>query len=178
VLTIDWTAYDHLPPRERYDAVGKLIDEAKAAVAAKRAEIAADLADANGAQQAADTLGISATRVYQLAARHRANLTETTAEYAHWGQVNDAHAPYYADYMRTVIAESGEDPDRYDLDAIGTAYKTAIQTELPEGITFAREEFIGPYPAPEGVVDDIKAAVSRVNLWEIIARHDPDTATS
>lgn len=177
-LTIDWTEYDALPPREQYDAVGRLIDEAKAAIAAKRAGIAADRLAAIGAPAAAAELGISATRVYQLTARHKAATAEQTTEYLTWGNANDGSARRYLEYVREVIAASGLDPAGFDVDAIGDAYKTAIQAELPEGVTFARDMFYGPHPAPEGIREEIRAAVARVDLWEIIARHDPDAATA
>lgn len=70
-LHIDWTEHDTLTPREAYDAAGKLIDEAKAAVAARRDRIAHDLQQEHGAEEAASILGISKTRVYALAARYR-----------------------------------------------------------------------------------------------------------
>lgn len=70
-LNIDWTEHDHLSPRERYDAAGDLIGEVKAAVAARRDCIAHDLQQQYGAEGAARILGISKTRVYGLAARHR-----------------------------------------------------------------------------------------------------------
>ncbi|MFI8872432.1 hypothetical protein [Streptomyces sp. NPDC055243] len=70
-LHIDWTEHDNLSPREAYDAAGKIIDEAKTAVAARRDRIAHDLLQEHGAEEAATTLGISKTRVYGLAARYR-----------------------------------------------------------------------------------------------------------
>lgn len=70
-LTIDWSAHDELTPREQYDAAGTVIDEAKAAAAARRSRIAHDLARQHGAKEAAHVLGISATRVYALADRYR-----------------------------------------------------------------------------------------------------------
>lgn len=70
-LNIDWPEHDHLSPREAYDAAGKLIDEAKAAVAARRDRIAHDLLQERGAEEAATILGISKTRAYGLAARYR-----------------------------------------------------------------------------------------------------------
>jgi hypothetical protein len=70
-LTIDWSAHDELTPREQYDAAGTVIDEAKAAAAARRSRIAHDLAREHGAKEAAGILGISATRVYALAERYR-----------------------------------------------------------------------------------------------------------
>lgn len=70
-LAIDWAAHDTLTPREQYDAAGDIIDQAKAAAAARRARIAHDLAQQHGAKEAARILGISATRVYALADRYR-----------------------------------------------------------------------------------------------------------
>ena len=70
-LTIDWAAHDGLTPREQYDAAGTVIDDAKAAAAARRSRIAHDLAREHGAKEAAGILGISATRVYALAERYR-----------------------------------------------------------------------------------------------------------
>ncbi len=70
-LTIDWTGHDGLGPREQYDAAGDIIDDAKAAAAARRSRIAHDLAQQHGAKEAARILGISGTRVYALAERYR-----------------------------------------------------------------------------------------------------------
>ncbi|MFD9075333.1 hypothetical protein [Streptomyces lasiicapitis] len=70
-LTIDWTQHDQLSPRERYAAAGALIDEAKAAAAARRERIAHDLQQEHGAPDAAGILEISDKRIYQLAARYR-----------------------------------------------------------------------------------------------------------
>jgi len=70
-LVIDWAAHATLTPREQYDAAGDIIDEAKAAAAARRSRIAHDLARQHGAKEAARILGISATRVYALVDRYR-----------------------------------------------------------------------------------------------------------
>lgn len=70
-LIIDWNAHDGLTPREQYDAAGDVIDEAKAAAAARRSRIAHDLAREHGAKEAAGILGISKARVYALADRYR-----------------------------------------------------------------------------------------------------------
>lgn len=70
-LAIDWTAHATLTPREQYDAAGTVIDDAKAAAAARRSRIAHDLAQEHGAKEAASILGISGARVYALADRYR-----------------------------------------------------------------------------------------------------------
>jgi hypothetical protein len=70
-LSINWAEHGGLEPREQYDQAGLIIDEAKAAVAARRARIAHDLMQQHGAQETARILGISDKRVYQLATRYR-----------------------------------------------------------------------------------------------------------
>lgn len=70
-LTITWDDQADLSPAEQYDQAGRIIDEAKAAAAARRARIAHDLMQQHGAQEAATILGISDKRVYLLAARYR-----------------------------------------------------------------------------------------------------------
>lgn len=70
-LAIDWTTHTDLTPREQYDAAGTVIDQAKAAAAARRARIAHDLAQEHGVKEAARILGISGARVYALADRYR-----------------------------------------------------------------------------------------------------------
>lgn len=174
MLTIDWSQYDNLGPRARYDAIGGLIDETKAAVAAKRAEIAADLVDRTGAQQAADTLGISATRIYQLAARHRATTAAQTTEYAIW----DDTIPGGRTFRDTLTTALGDTVDDFDLDAIDKDYRAAINTALDHlGITLAGEVFYGPYPRTTDAAE-IAAIVESVDLWDIAARHDTNPPTA
>lgn len=70
-LTVDWDRHHNLTPREQYAAAAAIIDEAKSAAAARTARIAHDLLRQEGAKEAAQTLGISAARLYKLAARYR-----------------------------------------------------------------------------------------------------------
>lgn len=176
-LTIDFSDYDQLPAKARYDAVGKLIDEAKALVAAERAHIAHDLATDIGTSAAAQTLGISATRVYGLTARHRQTHAPQIT-YMDWADANDGSERRLVGYVREVLETSGLDPAGFDLEAIRAEYRDAIQVELPEGVTFTGAAFVGPAPAADGVREEIRAAVARVDLWGIIACHDPDIATA
>lgn len=174
-LHIDWTQHDGLSPREQYDAAGKLIDEVKALVAARRAEIAADRLHALGAPGASAELGISGTRVYQLAARHhRATRRAETTEYGIW----DDTIPGGLTLRDGLVAALGDSADSFDVDAIAEDYRTAINTTLDDrGITLAGESFYGPYPRPAEARQEIAAAVEAVDLWEIVARYDPDSTT-
>lgn len=174
-LRIDWTEYDDLTPRDRYDAVGKLIDEAKASVAAKRAEIAAGLASSYGYEQAAEILGISVKRVYALVKRWRELATTETTEYAVW----DATIPGGRTLRDGLTTALGDAATSIDVDAVEEDYRAAINAALhDQGITLAGEIFYGPYPRPDHCGEDIAALVETVDLWEIVARHDADVTTA
>lgn len=176
-LTIDWTAYDGLGPRARYEAVGKLIDEAKAAVAAKRAEIAARRLDVLGAPAAAAELGISRARVYELAGRHRVNTTRQhtgqRTEYGIW----DSTVPGGRTVRGTIDAVLGDAAGAFDVDGIERDFRDAVNVVLDgRGIVLNGEVLHGPYPRPEEVADIIAALAETVDLGEIMARHDLDAA--
>lgn len=174
-LTINWADYDALPPRDQYDAVGKIIDEAKAAVAAKRAEIADGRMKDIGAAAAASELGITATRVYQLAARHKAATAEQTTEYGVW----DDTIPGGFTLPDGLAIALGDAAESFDIEAIEADYREALNAALrADGITLAGEVFYGPYPRPEGAKAAIAAIVETVDLWEIAARHDRDIPTA
>lgn len=173
-LTIDWAEYDDLDPRAQYDAIGKIIDDAKAAVAAKRAQIAADRLQTIGAPAASAELGISGTRVYQLAARHRANTAQETTEYAIW----DDTIPGGRTLRDTIDAVLGDSADTFDVDAIEEDYRSAVNAELDDrGIVLAGEVFYGPYPRPAEAREMIAGAVDAVDLGEILARHDLESTS-
>jgi hypothetical protein len=175
-LTIDWSAHTALSPREQYDAAGTVIDDAKAAAAARRARIAHDLAQEHGAKGAARILGISATRVYALAerhrdsqARHRRGNAMTTTAYGSFA----LHCPDASttrtlhDYVATAL---GDHADDYDIDALADAYRDAVNRELePTGVALRGDEFYGPHPVVEV---DFAAAFEAVDFWSLAAEHD------
>lgn len=175
-LVIDWTEYEKLTPREEYDAIGKLIDEVKAAVAARRAEIAHDVAMQLGDEDAGRVLGISRQRVGQLRTRHAQTLTRDETTYLEWAAANDAGARRFDGYVRQVMVGGGLAPEAFDMDALLGDYRAAIEAALPEGVVFTGSAFVGPAPTPPGVHDEIRAAVASVDLWEIVARYDPEEA--
>ncbi|MEC4016057.1 helix-turn-helix transcriptional regulator [Streptomyces sp. H27-D2] len=104
---------------------------------------------------------------------------DETAVYLTWADANDGSARRYLEYIKELMTSQGLDVARFDMDAVADDYKDAIQAELPEEyeITFVREMFIGPYPAPRDARALVRAAVADADLWAIIARHDPDAAT-
>jgi hypothetical protein len=174
----DWTEYDGMEPRQRYDAIGTLIDEAKSQVAAKRAEIAHDLATEVGPREAARILDVSPSRVYGLAARHRQAQAADTTTYMDWADACDSSARRLPQYIRDLLEDSGIDVARMDLEAVRGEYRDAILAELPEGVEFTGAAFIGPAPVPSGIREEIRAAVARADFWEIVARHDPDAVSA
>jgi len=83
----------------------------------------------------------------------------------------------------TVIDAFGsEGTDGFDLDAIISDYRAAINEALPSSVSLCGDEFIGPYyeadydfdgyPLTDAGALDIKTIVSDVDLWEIVAKHD------
>lgn len=153
-------------------------------LAADRAAAVAEVAAFAGSQSAAARLlRLDQSTVNKLvkkanAAHHRTTATETTAEWADWAQVNDGSSRRYLDYIREAIEAGGGDPGEYDIEAVGDDYRDAIQAVLPEGVVFARGEFVGPYPAPADAVAQLRALVATIDLWEIVARHDADSPSA
>lgn len=74
-----------------------------------------------------------------------------------------------------------EGTDGFDVEAIVTEYRNAINAALPNGVTLAGNDFYGPYnttedqfndyPADDDGDLDLAAIVDGVELWPIIERH-------
>lgn len=112
----------------------------------------------------------------------------TTTSYGTWNNhINDLSDGLAAD----VVEALGDYATDYDVDAIAADWRAAINAALPDKVTLADDEFIGPaydqdkdwtgYPvqdAPASLEDqldgdlDIKAIVDGVDFWEIAARHE------
>jgi hypothetical protein len=90
----------------------------------------------------------------------------TTTSYGTWVTEGDTNA---LDVAQTIRAALGGYAGDYDLAAIEAEYRAAIDAALPEGMTLAGDEFLGPVPVIEV---DIAACVDGVDLWAIIERHD------
>lgn len=102
----------------------------------------------------------------------------TTTSYGTWcTKVDDL-----ALTVEQTIYETIGNADEYDIDAIAADYRAAINEALPEGVTLAGNEFIGPYYAEDATWGpelededgrlDIKAIVLGVDLWAIAAKHE------
>lgn len=65
------------------------------------------------------------------------------------------------------------------FDRIVSDYRDAIDAALPEGVTLAGDQFYGPYYEADWTWDgelDIAGLIEAIDLYEIVARHDPDNA--
>ncbi|MFV8127507.1 hypothetical protein [Streptomyces syringium] len=172
-LSIDWTEYENLSDREEYDAVGQLIDQVKALVAAHRAEVVHRMTRQQEDKEVAAILGISRQRVGQLRVRHEQSMNNLTMDYGSWGTYSDGSSRTLPAYIEEVLGAQGDlNLGDFDTDAIAEEYRAAINSALPEGISLSGSTFHGPVPMADGIRDEIRGVVAAVDLWEIIARHD------
>ncbi|GAB2695754.1 Aca2/YdiL-like domain-containing protein [Kitasatospora kifunensis] len=104
----------------------------------------------------------------------------TTTPYGSWCNQVDHFSVSVAQSI--VEAFGSEGPDGYDIDAIETEYRQAIDAALPPYVSLCGEDFIGPYyeadqdfdgyPQDEDGGLDIKAIVDAIDLWAIIEKHE------
>lgn len=103
----------------------------------------------------------------------------TTTSYGTW---NNRVEHFALTVEQTVVEALGDYAHEYDVEAIARDYRDAINKALPQGVTLAGDEFIGPhhpnprefegYPVDDRGVLDIKAIVDTVDFWEIANRHE------
>ncbi|MFD9965038.1 hypothetical protein [Amycolatopsis sp. NPDC058986] len=102
----------------------------------------------------------------------------TTTSYGTWANVSQ----YSLDLETSVSEAFGADgPEGFDVDAIVSDYRDAINAALPDGVALAGNEFYGPaydkdchfdgYPLNEDGGLDLKAIVDEIDLFAIIERH-------
>ncbi len=110
-------------------------------------------------------------------------MTATTS-YGNWNRVE----PSDLTVEQSVAVALGDFAGDYDVDAITSAYRAAINDALPEGVSLCGDEFYGPHnpggdafsghPADENGRLDIKAIVETIDFWDIAAEHDKATASA
>ena len=103
----------------------------------------------------------------------------TTTSYGTW---NNKVERYSLTVEQSVFDALGDYADDYDREALTAAYRDAINDALPDGVTLAGDEFIGPHQPADDEFDghphtedgalDIKAIVETIDFWEIAAKHD------
>lgn len=101
-----------------------------------------------------------------------------TTSYGTWNRIESLSLSVeqsVADYL-------GDFVDDFDFDGVVADYRAAINRALPDSVTLAGDEFIGPhldadqdfggYPTDEKGYLDLKAIVDGIDLDEIANRHD------
>lgn len=91
----------------------------------------------------------------------------TNTEYGSWHNYTEAHSP--ADTVSAVLGDFAKD---YDVDGLVDAYTSAVNDELPDGITLNGREFFGPYPRPDDAAGGISAALERAELTPLLERFE------
>ena len=183
-LTINWSALNALPPRERIKALKSIEADINSELAAARRRVVGETVERHAAQwewgaqsRAAAELGLTTGRVGQIYRQYRKEKTMTTTPHGTFiGNVADpGGAGSMRDYITTALGGYADD---YDIDAITADYRDAINERLaPHGITLAGDEFYGPYPRIENAGEIIADAIESVDFltvdfWTIVERHD------
>jgi len=125
------------------------------------------------AQQGSDIIitrhGKPAARIVAIVKESTMSETaNTTTTYGTWvnfgsGELNIA---------TSIAVTLGDYADEYDMDAIKSAYITAIDAALPGDIQLCGDEFIGPWDTRHEVSgDDIRQAIQGVDFWVIAQEH-------
>lgn len=104
----------------------------------------------------------------------------TTTSYGTWVTRVDQYALNLETTVLKALGSYGGDD--YDIEAINIAYHHAINAALPDGVSLAGDEFIGPayaadhdfdgYPTDDDGNLDIGTIVEGVELWPIIEQHE------
>ncbi|GAB7053208.1 hypothetical protein [Catenuloplanes indicus] len=97
----------------------------------------------------------------------------TTTSYGTWANHGDGELTLEAG----VATSLGEYANDYDLDALTTAYRDAINDALPDSISLAGSDFYGPaYDTDRDFTgepaDAIREAIASVDFWSLAAKYD------
>lgn len=123
--------------------------------------------------------GLAESRLYQIA-KEGTTMQDATAttEIGTWATLGPSSST--VTIQGTVADAVGEFAADYDIDAIITDYRDAINAAMPEGVSLHGQDYIvGPYRR-EGWTDEelaeVREAIASVDLWEIVGRHDKTAA--
>lgn len=102
----------------------------------------------------------------------------TTTNYGSWYN-NEGHELTVEASVGTALGDYGHE---YDMDAIASDWRAAINAGLPDHVALSGDEFYGPayeadqdfegYELDEDGNLDIKAIIEAIDFWEIAARHE------
>jgi prevent-host-death family protein len=106
-------------------------------------------------------------------------VSTTTTEYGTWNFITKDESDTVEDMATEALGDYVGD---YDVDAIVTEYRQAINEALPAGVSLNGDLFYGPaydpdkdfdgYPVNDDGSLDIKAIVDSIDFWAIAERHD------
>ena len=108
-----------------------------------------------------------------------------TTSYGSWNNHTHYNTSPSADILDFVLGGDSDWVQRMQdsgaLDAIETEWRAAIQAALPEGVTLAGDEFIGPHSSDPAYTEairesDFRAIIDGIDLGAIVERHDVDNA--
>lgn len=104
----------------------------------------------------------------------------TTTDYGTWTNAVDRFSPTLESSLSAGFSGS-EGPDGFEVEAIASDYRDAINAALPDSVTLSGDQFYGPYYPEdqnfEGYATDqngdldIKAIVEGVNLNAIVEKY-------
>jgi hypothetical protein len=91
-----------------------------------------------------------------------------TTEYGTWGDVGGSTVTV-EDYIAVALGEHGEG---FDVEAIASDFRKAVNEALPEGVSLNGNLFFGPHGVAAEDRPDLRETVDSVDFWEIAVRHD------
>lgn len=90
----------------------------------------------------------------------------TTTSYGTWASVMGALS------VEADVAVSLADfADHFDVDGLTAAYRRAVNSALPDGVTLSGDEFYGPVPR-ELDKDSMRDMIAAVDFWGLAERFD------
>lgn len=102
------------------------------------------------------------------------------AQYGSWARAYRSSITTLADTVAAALTASGDLIPQSDIDRVAQAWRSAINTALPERVALHGDEFYGPayphawewegYPVTEDGWLDFRAIIDGVDFWEIVAR--------
>lgn len=177
--TLDYAAIRTLPRAQALDLLDQIRLDVTSAVGAERTRLVAEEVAAQasahgprGAQRrAAAALGMKPANLGRLYTDSR-ETPMTTTEYGNFNVVcaDAGSCRTFADYVATAL---GDYVDDYDVDAIVSDFRDAINTQLDgTGVSLHGDIFYGPHPRED---IDIAGAIESVDFWVIAEKHDTPT---
>lgn len=90
----------------------------------------------------------------------------TTTSYGTWANVMGARS-----VESDVVTSLGDFADHFDVDPLIDAYRAAVNTALPDGVTLNGDEFYGPVPRQLDK-DTMRDMCTSVDFWALAERFD------